>query len=85
MIDAAEANEKRRRATLVGADAVFLWDWGLKRGSVRALGGIAYAAPLLSTGLLIAFGAAKLTSTIAFAAVLVIGGGALAAGDRLRK
>lgn len=36
--------------------AFFLRDWGLKRASVRALGGIAYCAPLLSTGLLIALG-----------------------------
>lgn len=61
--------------------AFFLWDWGLKRGSVRALGGIAYCAPLLSTGLLLAFGAGTLTPAIAIAAIAIVAGAALAAGD----
>lgn len=61
--------------------AFFLWDWGLKRGSVRALGGIAYCAPLLSTGLLIAFGPGNLTSAVAVAAVAIVVGSLLAAGD----
>ena len=61
--------------------AFFLWDWGLKRGSVRALGAIAYAAPLISTGLLIAFGKAEPSAAIAAAGVLIVGGAALAAGD----
>ncbi|MFT5486632.1 MAG: drug/metabolite transporter (DMT)-like permease [Paracoccaceae bacterium] len=65
--------------------AFFLWDWGLKRGHVRALGGFAYTAPLSSTALLIIFGPAILTGTIAIAAVLIFGGAILAAGDMLRR
>jgi drug/metabolite transporter (DMT)-like permease len=65
--------------------AFFLWDWGLKRGNVRALGGIAYTAPLSSTALLIIFGPAILTGSIAIAVCLIIGGAVLAAGDILRK
>ena len=65
--------------------AFFLWDWGLKRGHVRALGGIAYTAPLSSTALLIVFGPAVLTATIAISAILIIGGAILAAGDLLRR
>jgi drug/metabolite transporter (DMT)-like permease len=65
--------------------AFFLWDWGLKRGHVRALGGIAYTAPLSSTALLILFGPAVLTATIAISAILIIGGAILAAGDLLRR
>lgn len=65
--------------------AFFLWDWGLKRGNVRALGGVAYSAPLFSTALLIVFGPAVLTSTIAISALLIIGGAILAAGDILKK
>ena len=65
--------------------AFFLWDWGLKRGSVRALGGIAYMAPLMSTGLLIGFGPGQLTIAVAIAALLLVGGAVLAAGDMLRK
>ena len=65
--------------------AFFLWDWGLKRGHVRALGGIAYTAPLSSTALLILFGPAVLTATIAISTILIIGGAILAAGDLLRR
>ena len=57
----------------------------MKRGNVRALGGIGYTAPLLSTALLIAFGPATVTGTIAVAACLIIGGAVLAAGDMLRR
>lgn len=65
--------------------AFFLWDWGLKRGNVRALGGIAYTAPLSSTILLIALGPAVLTGTVVIAALLIIGGAILAAGDLLKR
>lgn len=65
--------------------AFFLWDWGLKRGNVRALGGIAYTAPLLSTALLVVFGSDPLSATIAISALLIIGGAILAAGDMLRR
>lgn len=65
--------------------AFFLWDWGVKRGNVRALGGIGYTAPLLSTALLIVFGPAILTGAIVAAACLIIGGAILAAGDMLRR
>jgi hypothetical protein len=60
-------------------------DWGLKRGNVRALGGIAYTAPLSSTALLILLGPSILTGTIAIAACFIIGGAILAAGDILRR
>jgi drug/metabolite transporter (DMT)-like permease len=65
--------------------AFFLWDWGLKRGNIRALGGIAYTAPLFSTALLILFGPAILTGAIAIAACLIITGALLAAGDLLQR
>ena len=65
--------------------AFFLWDRGLKRGHVRALGGIAYTAPLSSTALLILFGPAEITGAIALSAGLIIGGAILAAGDLLRR
>ena len=61
--------------------AFFLWDWGMKRGSVRTLGGIAYCAPLLSTALLIALGPGSLTPMVAIAAVAIVAGCVLAAGD----
>ncbi|RZO38939.1 MAG: hypothetical protein EVA87_01755 [Rhodospirillaceae bacterium] len=64
--------------------AFFLWDWGLKRASVRAFGGIAYCAPLLSIGLLIALGLGSLTIIVAIATVTIVGGAFLAAGDIFR-
>jgi drug/metabolite transporter (DMT)-like permease len=62
----------------VGA-AFFTWDIGMKRGDIQLLGVASYAAPLLSTLALIAAGLAKPTWSVAFAAVLIAGGAALAA------
>ena len=65
--------------------AFFLWDWGLKRGNILALGGIAYRTPLLSTGLLIAFRPGSSTMIVAIATVTIVGGTFLAAGDIFRR
>lgn len=67
----------------VGA-AFFTWDHGVKRGDIRALGAFAYAAPLLSTVLLVAFGRAQASWALAGACLLIAGGAALAARDLLR-
>ncbi len=64
----------------VGA-AFYAWDFGMKRGDIRVLGAGSYAAPLISTSLLVAAGYAEATSTLAIAAVLIAGGGLLAAKD----
>jgi drug/metabolite transporter (DMT)-like permease len=58
--------------------AFFLWDAGMKRGDPRLLGTLAYATPVLSTGLLIAAGLAPLTPSTVGAAVLVAAGGCVA-------
>jgi drug/metabolite transporter (DMT)-like permease len=69
----------------VGA-AFYAWDIGMKRGDIRVLGAASYATPLLSTGFLIAAGFAKASATIAIAAILIAGGGLIAAKDMvLRK
>jgi drug/metabolite transporter (DMT)-like permease len=68
----------------VGA-AFFLWDHGVKRGDIRALGAFAYAGPLLSTLLLILSGRAEPGGTIAAACLLIVGGAVLAARDLLRR
>jgi drug/metabolite transporter (DMT)-like permease len=68
----------------VGA-AFFVWDHGVKHGDIKALGAFAYAAPLLSTVLLVAFGEGGATWRIAAACLLITGGAALAAGDLLRR
>lgn len=59
--------------------AFFLWDAGMKRGDPRLLGTLAYAVPVASTLLLVVAGEGVLTWRAAFAAVLVAGGGLLAA------
>jgi drug/metabolite transporter (DMT)-like permease len=68
----------------VGA-AFFLWDVGMKRGDIQLLGVAAYAAPLLSTLLLVGAGVAVATPGLLAAAVLIAGGAALATlGGRRR-
>jgi drug/metabolite transporter (DMT)-like permease len=73
-------------ALLLGAGPVgaafFLWDAGMKRGDPRLLGTLAYAVPVASTLLLIAFGEGAMTLGVLAALVLVVGGGWLAATAR---
>jgi drug/metabolite transporter (DMT)-like permease len=68
----------------VGA-AFYTWDIGMKRGDIRVLGAASYATPLLSTAFLILAGFAKASANIAIAAVLIAGGGLIAARDMFRK
>ena len=68
----------------VGA-AFFFWDHGTKHGDIRALGAAAYAAPLLSTLLLIAAGLGRPTPAVLAACALVTGGALLAARDLFRQ
>jgi drug/metabolite transporter (DMT)-like permease len=68
----------------VGA-AFYTWDVAMKRGDIRVLGAASYATPLLSTSFLILAGFAKASITIAIAAVLIGGGGLIAAKDLFRK
>jgi len=60
--------------------AFFVWDHGTKRGDLQVLGVLSYAAPLLSTLLLIAAGEGELTWQVAVACLLIVGGALLAAG-----
>jgi drug/metabolite transporter (DMT)-like permease len=68
----------------VGA-AFYAWDIGMKRGDIRVLGAASYATPLLSTAFLILAGFATPSASIALAALLIAGGGWIAAKDMLRK
>ena len=68
----------------VGA-ALYAWDIGMKRGDIRVLGAASYATPLLSTAFLILAGFAKPSANIAIAAVLIAGGGLIAAKDMIRE
>lgn len=66
----------------VGA-AFYAWDVGVKHGDIRVLGAAAYAAPVLSTLLLVLAGYAELSVSLAVAAALIAGGGLLAAKDMI--
>jgi drug/metabolite transporter (DMT)-like permease len=68
----------------VGA-AFFTWDIGMKRGDIRVLGAASYATPLLSTAFLILAGFAAASANIVFAAILIAGGGLIAAKDMFWK
>lgn len=68
----------------VGA-AFFAWDVGMKHGEIRVIGAASYATPLLSTGFLIVAGYAQATMAIALAALLIAGGGLIAAKDLFRR
>jgi drug/metabolite transporter (DMT)-like permease len=64
----------------VGA-AFYAWDVGMKRGDIRVIGAASYATPLLSTSFLILAGYAQATATLALAALLIAGGGLIAAKE----
>ncbi len=68
----------------VGA-AFYAWDYGVKNGDIQILGVASYAAPLLSTLVLVLFGFAEPSWRIAAACLLVTGGAVLAARDMIFK
>ncbi len=59
--------------------AFYTWDVGVKRGDIQMLGVASYAAPLLSTLVLVAAGITTATPALGLAAALIAGGAALAA------
>ena len=64
----------------VGA-AFFTWDYGTKHGHIQALGAFAYAAPLISTLVLIAAGKGEATWFVVAACLMIVGGAALASRE----
>lgn len=66
----------------VGA-AFYTWDYGVKRGDIMVLGASSYAAPLLSTLVLVAAGFAPLHWSVVAACVLITVGALVAAKDML--
>jgi drug/metabolite transporter (DMT)-like permease len=67
----------------VGA-AFYAWDYGVKNGDIQIIGAASYAAPLLSTLILVASGFAEPDWRILLACLLITGGAVLAARDMLR-
>lgn len=68
----------------VGA-AFYLWDVGCKRGDIQLLGVGAYAAPLVSTVMLILAGAGRASLGLGFAAALITLGALIAARSSPRR
>lgn len=63
--------------------AFFTWDYGTKHGDIKVLGAFAYAAPLISTAMLIAFGQGEATWAVGAGCALIVGGAVLAAKEML--
>jgi drug/metabolite transporter (DMT)-like permease len=61
--------------------ALYLWDFGVKRGDLPALSGLSYAEPFLGAVLVVACGLGEPDWFLFWAGVLVVGGAALAARD----
>ncbi|MTI03028.1 DMT family transporter [Roseibium sp. RKSG952] len=59
--------------------AFYVWDIGVKRGDIQMLGTSSYAAPLLSTLVLVLAGIAMPSWSLAIAALLITGGAIIAA------
>lgn len=59
--------------------AFFVWDIGVKKGDIQLLGTSSYAAPLLSTLILVVAGVATATWVLALSAFLITAGAYIAA------
>lgn len=59
--------------------AFYVWDIGVKQGDIQMLGTSSYAAPLLSTLVLVLAGVASPSWSLALAATLITAGAAIAA------
>jgi drug/metabolite transporter (DMT)-like permease len=59
--------------------AFYVWDIGVKQGDIQMLGTSSYAAPLLSTLVLVLAGVANPSWALALAAALITAGAAIAA------
>lgn len=67
----------------VGA-AFYAWDYGTKHGNIRLLGVLSYAAPLLSTIILILSGHALFSWGLITACLLIVGGAIIASLDIIK-
>jgi drug/metabolite transporter (DMT)-like permease len=65
--------------------AFYVWDIGVKRGDIQMLGISSYAAPLLSTAVLVLAGIAAPSWALAVAAALITGGALIAARASLNN
>ncbi len=68
----------------VGA-AFFVWDYGTKHGNIQVLGAFAYAAPLISTLVLISACNGEASWNVAAAYLMIVGSAVIASKDMLLK
>jgi len=64
--------------------AFYVWDYGVKNGDIRLLGVAGYAAPVLSTLILVAAGFAPATWALGLACALIVGGALVASRSGAR-
>jgi drug/metabolite transporter (DMT)-like permease len=64
--------------------AFYVWDFGVKNGDIRLLGVASYAAPVLSTLILVAAGAAPATASLGLACALIVCGAVVASRSPAR-
>ncbi|RFB78551.1 aromatic amino acid exporter YddG [Methylovirgula sp. 4M-Z18] len=62
--------------------AFYVWDHGVKRGDIKLLGVASYAAPVLSTLILVVTGFANASWALALACALIVGGAMVASYKR---
>jgi drug/metabolite transporter (DMT)-like permease len=65
--------------------AFFTWDIGMKKGDIRTLGAASYAAPVLSTLVLVIAGYATASWPLFVAAMMIAAGGLYAASDTFSR
>ncbi|MBX9468528.1 EamA family transporter [Rhizobium sp. WL3] len=65
--------------------AFYVWDYGVKNGDIQILGASSYAAPLLSTLILVLSGFGELSVRIGLSCLLITGGAMLAARDMILR
>jgi drug/metabolite transporter (DMT)-like permease len=63
--------------------AFYVWDIGVKHGDIQVLGAASYAAPLLSTSILILTGYAAYSHNVLIACLLITAGAVIAARDMI--
>ena len=63
----------------------YAWDVGCKKGDILALGALSYAAPLLSTAVLLVSGLSSFHWSVVPACLLITAGGVIAAKDLIFK
>jgi len=65
--------------------SLYCWDFGMKFGQVRALVSLTYLTPLMTAFILIAIGADQLTTAVATACILIVGGAFLGSKDMFTR